>query len=580
MVVQFTAADAGVVRIDNLVLDGSGSVTVSVSGDGLTGSAVARVLPGWFSVLPPLLAIVMAILFRQVVVALLVGVLTGAVFVHNMQLDLAIRAFMDTYIVQAITGEGHESIIVFSLLLGGMVGVISRAGGTFGIVNFLTRFAKTPRSGQVATAGLGTLIFFDDYANCLIVGNTMRPLTDRLRISREKLAYIVDSTAAPVASFVPLSTWVGYQVGLIADSFGSIEALDASDAYPMVLQAMPYMFYPIFALLLVYAVAILRRDILGMHQAEQRARATGKVLRDGAQPLSAGDEDASIGPKEGAPHRAINALLPILAVIGVTIWGLYRTGVDGGADLSGGSLADVRAIIKESDSFKALLWASFSGLALAVILAWVQRILTLEQSVQASVNGMKSMLLAMIILVLSWSLGAVTDELHARDYLVGLLGETVSPHWLPLLVFLLAAGTAFATGTAWGTMGILMPLIVPLVYFIGSDPIWALEAARVKIILLGSIASVLGGAVFGDHCSPISDTTILSSMATSCDHIDHVRTQIPYAILAVLIALLAGYVPVALGFSCWIGLPLGVVALPVLVLLLGRRNQAQQAVSR
>ncbi len=543
-----------------LVVGEAGAAEVSAAAGALRGTATVRVLSGWLSVLPPLLAIVLAILFRQVIVALVVGVLAGAFLVAGHDPVAAFQQTVAKYVVESIADPGNASILVFSLLLGGMVGVISRCGGTDGIVSLLTRFARTRRSAQVATAGLGSAIFFDDYANCLIVGNTMRPLTDRLRVSREKLAYIVDSTAAPVASLVPLSTWVGTQVGLVKEALDGLPGGYATAAYPMVLQSIPYMFYPLFALLLVFLTSASGREAFAMLRAERRAVGDGKVLRDGAQPLAGGEGDAEMAALDHAPRRAFNALLPILTVVVVTVIGLWATG-RGAATPEMGFLTRVRAIVESSDSYQALLWASFAGLSVAVVLSVGQRILSLDQTVAAAMAGMKAMLLAMVILVLSWSLGAVTGELHADHFLSHQLADTVGASWVPFLVFVLAAFTAFATGSSWGTMGILVPLVVPLAYGLSTGE--GLEAAETHVILLGSIASVLGGSVFGDHCSPISDTTVLSSMSTSCDHIDHVRTQMPYAFLAAGFAALAGYLPDALGLSIWVTLPIGAALLVV-----------------
>lgn len=557
------------------------TVTVRVAG---TTAAVGKVLPDWAAVAPPLIAIILAILFRQVLVALMLGLVAGVLIMSDLQAWPAFQALLGDYIIDAIVsadaGYGHAKIVVFSLLLGAMVGVISKSGGTAGIVHALTGRTSTRRSGQVATAGIGTAIFFDDYANCLIVGNTMRPITDRLRVSREKLAYLVDSTAAPVTSLVPLSTWVGAQVSYVADGLTNT-GKDPTQAYSLIIQSIPYMFYPIFALFLVYFIAYLGRDAFTMLSAERRAHKTGKVLRDGAKPLAAGEEDEAIRSKEGKPKRAINAFLPVLTVVGVTIFGLIRTGWDGwdGATLGegfGGFATAVRMILGNADSYNALLWASFAGLSVAIVLAWVQRILSLDEAMTAAIGGMKAMFLAMTILVLAWALGSVADKIHAVEYL-RMLSETagIEGGWFPLLVFGLAAATSFATGTAWGTMSILVPLMVPLSYAMAGSP-----EELAHPIVLGSIAACLGGAVFGDHCSPISDTTVLSSTASACDHIDHVRTQLPYALLGALFAGCAGYLPIAYrsqlhelglpGEPIWYSLPLGLAVLLLMVRFLFR----------
>ena len=559
---QTVTIDAdGTVTVKLIVAESGGKV-IRLTSAGLVGEEEVRVLPGWASLVPPLLAILLAILFRQVVVALLIGVIAGAFILGGYDIFVAFQTTIGKFVIESIADGDRASIIVFSLLLGGMVGVMGRSGGTEGIVTLLTRYAKTRRSSQVATAGLGSAIFFDDYANCLIVGNTMRPLTDRLRVSREKLAYIVDSTAAPVASLVPLSTWVGYQVGLVKDALGALPEGYSTPAYPLILQSIPYMFYPLFALILVFLTAAMGRDGFAMLRAERRASTEGKLVRDGAKPLAAGEGDAGMSAAEDAPRRAFNAFLPILTVVVVTVLGIWVTG-RGNSTAEMGALEKLRVIVENANSYQALLWASLAGVMVAVVLAKAQRILTLDESVDAMLAGMKAMLLAMVILVLSWSLGAVTGELHADQFLAQQLADTIGAGWIPFLVFILAAFTAFATGSSWGTMGILIPLVVPLAVSLATNG--GMDASGVHVVLLASVASVLGGAVFGDHCSPISDTTVLSSMSTACDHIDHVRTQMPYAVVAAGFATLAGYVPVALGMSIWLTLPIGLVLLFVFV---------------
>jgi Na+/H+ antiporter NhaC len=570
--IVLTPAERGRATLPGYRVAGDGTFLSSAAVEVVAGAISAThelvVVPGWVSIVPPLLAIAIALIFRQVVLALSLGVLFGALVIGGFDPIRALFAFNETYLLRAITGvrafeeadTSHAKIILFSLLLGGMVGVISRSGGMHGVVDWLTRFARTRRSGQVATASLGSAVFFDDYANCLIVGNTMRPLTDRLRISREKLAYIVDSTAAPVASLIPLSTWVGYQVGLVADAVKPLDGVSGS-AYSLVLQAIPYMFYPIFALLLVFLVVAYDRDAFAMLKAERRAARTGAVVSDRAVPLAGAAEEAAMTPTEGKPRRAINAVVPILAVVGVTIGGLIVTGRES-ADLGGAFFDDVRSVIENADSYAALLWASISGLVLAIVLPILQGILSPNAAMDACVAGMKAMFLAFVILVLSWALGDVSNELHAKDWLAG------QPSFVPLITFGLASATAFATGTSWGTMGILVPLVIPLAH--GLSLAAGLGEADAHSILLGSIASVLGGAVFGDHCSPISDTTVLSSMASSCDHIDHVTTQFPYAVVGALFAVGAGYLPEAYGYSIFLTLPIGLVVMFLTVRFLFR----------
>ncbi len=538
------------------------------------GSARAElrlsVLPGWLSVVPPLVAILLALVFKDVLVALALGVFSGALFLHGWNPFVAFARAIDQFLVPALADESHAAILIFSTLLGGMVGVIGRSGGTHGIVDALTPFATSARRGQVATWLMGVLIFFDDYANTLIVGNTMRPITDRLRISREKLAYIVDSTAAPVASVVPISTWIGYEIGLIGDAFSGLEL--GFNPFTAFVGSILFRFYPIFALVLGFTVAFSCRDFGPMLKAERRASDTGKLVGEGDVPLADYDSP-ELAPVAGKPRRAANALLPIATVIGVTLAGLWLTGVGAVARADYPStLRWVQEVFSAADSYKALLWASLAGLTVAMALALTQRILTVRQATEAMVGGFKSMLLALATLLLAWSIGAVCGELHTAEYLVGVTSGVLSAHWLPVLTFVLSAAISFATGTSWGTMAILMPLVIPISHHLSLAGGLAVDDRFYYLLLLGTISSVLAGSVWGDHCSPISDTTILSSMASGCDHIAHVRTQLPYALGIGVLGMAIGDVPTAFGLSPWISLAAGSAVIVAGVLWLGKRS--------
>jgi len=535
--------------------------------EGPSGTAQTRtlVIPGVLSIVPPLAAIFLALVFRDVLVSLFVGVFSGALIMTGGDPFAAFARSVDHFLVSSLADADHAAIIIFSTLLGGMVGVINRSGGTLGIVAALARYATTARRGQLATWLMGVLIFFDDYANTLIVGSTMRPVTDRLRISREKLAYIVDSTAAPVASLVPLTTWIGFEVGLIAAAFTQVGV--PYNAYTTFIATIPYRFYPILALVLGFAIAATCRDFGPMLRAELRASHTGKLLADDAVPL-ADFSSKALEPPADAPRRAVNAFLPIFAVISVTVLGLYLTG-RAAAGPGGVGLRDAFAA---ADPFAALLWASLAGVVAAAVLAVVQRILTVRETMEALVEGFKSMLLAMVVLTLAWSIGAVCSELHTAEYVVGATRNVLSPHWLPVLVFLVSAAVSFATGTSWGTMAILMPLVIPIAHGLSSQAGLNFADPVYRVLMLGAISSVLAGSVWGDHCSPISDTTVMSSMASGCDHIAHVRTQLPYALGVGVIGMAVGDIPTAYGLSPWVSLVLGSLVIVIGVRLLGRRS--------
>jgi Na+/H+ antiporter NhaC len=530
--------------------------------------------PSWTSLLPPLVAIVLALVFKEVVTALFLGVWLGALLHTGFNPIEATMRTIDTFITPALVDADHAAIVVFSFLLAGMVGVISRSGGTRGIVEAVRPLATTPRRAQLATYISGLAIFFDDYANTLIVGNTMRPITDRMRVSREKLAYIVDSTAAPVAAIVFVSTWVGFEISLIGDglaaaaaqSGGSLEIAALADANPFTvfLHSIPYLFYPILALVMVGLVVALQRDFGPMLRAEQRASRGEGLYREGAMLMSeAGSKEME--PDPDTPLRWYNAVLPVLSVVIVVLLGLY---FEGRANL--GRPGTIWEIFGEANAFNALLWGSLTGCLIALGLAVGQRILSVHEAINGLVGGMRAMLLAGVILVLAWSLSAVTEVLGTAQYLSGLLEGNLRPEFLPVLVFLTAASISFATGTSWGTMAILIPLVIPL--SVGMGGAAGFDAGTHYSILLGSISSVLAGAIFGDHCSPISDTTVMSSMASACDHVDHVRTQLPYALTVGLVGMLIGDIPTAFGMPPWISYLAGAAILFSLLRFYGKKD--------
>ncbi|MFO8099712.1 MAG: Na+/H+ antiporter NhaC family protein [Salinibacter sp.] len=538
---------------DDVMAPSSGATTVEVvANDNVLRTADTRAIPGWLSILPPLLAIALALVYRRVVPALFFGVWIGAMVAIGYTPWAAFKGLLDTlqvYLLGALANESHAAIILFSLMIGGMVGIISKNGGTLGIVERLTGWASNSKRGQVVTGVLGISIFFDDYANTLIVGNTMRPVTDRLRISREKLAYVVDSTAAPISTLAFVTTWIGYQVGLLGTAIEGIEGF-SQGAYSVFLSSLPYNFYPLLALFFVFLVAYSRYDFGPMYRAEKRARTTGEVLGEGANVDEAATDGEELEPPEGTPLRALNAVLPIIVLVGSVLVGLYTTGAAATED--GASLQE---IIGAADSYASLMWGSLLGVLVAAALSMGQGILDLEQTVEAWYEGLKSMLFAMIILVLAWGLSDITEVLHTADYLVSVLGDALPPGVVPAIVFVLAAATAFATGSSWGTMGILMPLVVPLVWAI-LDQNGMTDPSHYHV-LYSAVSCVLAGSVWGDHCSPISDTTILSSMASGCDHIEHVRTQLPYALSVGTVAILFGTLPAGFGMPWWVGLIVG-----------------------
>ncbi len=521
--------------------------------------AAVAVTPGWLAVLPPLLAIGLALLTRQIIPSLVAGVWVGAWLLNGMTFGGIITALLDligVYVVDALSNPDHVAIIVFTLMIGGMVGIIRRNGGTDGIVEKVIGWASTPRRGQLATGGLGVAIFFDDYANTLVVGNTMRPITDRLALSREKLAYIVDSTAAPMATIALVTTWIGFQVGLISTAVEGI-GLELS-GYSVFLRSLAYAFYPVIAVIFVFAVAASGRDFGPMRTAEQRSRDSGVALREGSNLGGSDQLEDDLIPPEQAPRRLVNAVLPILTLIGVTAVGLFVTG-------EGDTVVEV---VGDGDAFAALLWGSLLSVLVAAGLSLGQRILTLSETVDAWFIGIKSVLYVLIILTLAWALAGVSDDLGTGEYLASTLGDALPVALLPTILFVIAAAVAFATGTSWGTMGILTPLAIPLAWTVLEANGLADPAGHP--ILFASVSTILAGAVWGDHCSPISDTTVISSLASQCDVIDHVRTQLPYALFVGAVAIVLGLLPVGFGVPWWAAFPLAIAAALIGLRVLGK----------
>lgn len=523
-----------------------------------------RVIPGWLSIVPPLLAIFLALLLRQVLVSLAAGIYIGTILIYDYNPLVAALRFVDTIMINSIADREHVMIIAFTLMIGGVVGVIAKNGGTAGLANMITKFAKTQRSGLVSSWFLGLFIFFDDYANTLIIGNTMRPITDKLKISREKLAYVVDSTAAPIASLVIISTWIGYELGLIAEGLNTINY--GESAYSVFINTLPYRFYPIAAIFLVFITSYMRRDFGPMYKAEKRASEEGQLVNPESEVKEFSDRDYFAD--EGTKIRWYNGAIPILIILFGTIGGLFYTGISS-LNESGVSDYSIQDIVSASDSFLALLWSSFAASVAAVVMSIFQKILKLNDAIHAWQNGVKTMMVAVIILTFAWAISDITTELKTADYLISILSDTIDPRFLPVLIFLISAFISFSTGTSWGTMAIVMPIVIPLSYKMAM--MGNFDPTQVSLIIYGVVSSVLAGSVFGDHCSPIADTTILSSMASGCNHIDHVNTQLPYAVLVGFITMIFGDLITAFGFSPYLSILLIFVVLFLTVRFLGKK---------
>ena len=540
-----------------------GPAAISATAGSATVTRDLRVIPGWVSVLPAVLAIVIALTLRNVIPALLLGLWIGATALRSFTLEGFGRGLLDSFqvfVTGAIADFDRASIILFTMMIGGMVGIITRNGGMASIVKAIVSKAKTAVGAQVAVWLMGLMIFFDDYSNTLVVGNTARSLTDHLNVSREKLAYIVDSTAAPVACIALITTWIGYQIGLIDQALASIDELSDVQAFSVFIHSIPYSFYPILAIVFVLMISASGLDFGPMYKAEVRAR-NGSVKPETAEALPSihGDE---LEAKDNIPLRAVNAFIPIIALVVALLVSLVLLG-EGDT---------VMEILETTSPFQAMMYSSFVGVLVAATLTIGQRILSVHETVDAWYGGLRATLFGMIILVLAWSLSDLTTALSTAQYLVTLLADSLPAAIIPGIVFVLAAVTAFTTGTSWGTMAILMPLIIPLSWAVMG--VNGMADASGMHILYSSVACCLGGAVWGDHCSPISDTTVLSSVASGCDHIEHVRTQLPYALLVGIVGLLLGTIPAGFGLSPWISIVVGIAVLATVLKTFGRRATA------
>ena len=509
---------------------------------------------GALSLLPPFAAIALCLITREVIPSLFVGSWIAGTMVCGWNPIYGFGKAIEE-IWNALGDPWGARIVMTCIVMSSMVGIMQAGGGVRSAIKALSRKVKSSRSAQFFTALAGVVIFFEDYVTAAVVGTTMRPISDSYRVSKEKLSYLVDSTAAPVAAIAGVSSWVAYMVGQIGKQFTELGI--TSSYYNTYLQSVPFVFYNLLALLLVALVVASGRDFGPMLNAERRARETGKILRDGAMPLTSAAADPDLEPAESAPDRVLNFVLPVLFLV-VFIVGMLL--VTGGYPKVGLSEA-----MANSDSSRSLIYGSYASAVMTLLLFWVQRAASLSRLFRGFLKGGQSVFVGSMILIYAWGISSSIKSVGTAAYLVNVTKDFLTPAWIPLLTFLTGMVVSFCTGTSYGTMGILMPLVVPLLAKVS-----AAEGLDMMTYMLPTVGAVFAGAVFGDHCSPISDTTIMSSMFCGADHVDHVRTQMPYALLAGLGAV-AAYSAIAFGQNQPVSFAIGAAVVVVLFFAMSKK---------
>ena len=458
---------------------------------------------GWLSILPPLLAIFLAIKTKHVYISLVLGIWLGWTIIHSWN---PVSGLIDTLgaLVDVFKDEDNTRVILFSGLVGAIITFTQYSGGMKGFINWVVGkgLVRTRKSAGLLAWFLGFIIFIEANICVLVSGAVARPIFDKLKISREKLSYILDSTSAPKCILIPLNAWGAFVIGLLV-----IQGVE--NPVRVLISSMPFNFYAILALLLVLITVLTGRDFGPMKKAEHRVRVENKLLRDGAEPLISA-EVVQMEAKEGIPPRALNMILPVVTMVVMMPVVLLITG---------------KGNLMEGSGSASVLWAVIAGLAVGAVAYRAQGIMKVKEITDIFMKGVGGLIPLASLMILAFAIGDICDALGTGPFVAQAAKSTLNPGVIPAVVFLVSCFIAFSTGTSWGTFAIMIPIAVPMINIIGLHP---------GLI----IAAVLGGGVFGDHCSPISDTTIISSMASATDHIDHVRTQLPYALTAAGFSLL------------------------------------------
>ena len=479
----------------------------------------------FWALIPPVVAIALALITKEVYSSLFVGILVGALFYSGFSFEGTVTHIFQGGIVSVLSDPYNVGIIIFLVILGSMVCMMNRAGGSAAFGRWAKTHIKTRAGAQLATIALGVLIFIDDYFNCLTVGSVMRPITDSHNVSRAKLSYLIDATAAPVCIIAPISSWAAAVTGFV----------EGEDGFSLFIQAIPYNYYALLTIVMMIALVLLKADYGPMAIHEKNAL-NGDIYTTPERPYAGADDI------EGHPDgRVIDLVIPIISLIVCCVIGMIYTG----GFFSGVSFVES---FSASDASQGLTYGSFFALIITMIIYKIRGVLSFKKCMECLPEGFKAMVPAILILTLAWSLKSMTDSLGAAEYVAGIMENCAGSlmNMLPAVIFLIGCFISFATGTSWGTFGILIPIVVSV--FSGTN----------HTLMIISISACMAGAVCGDHCSPISDTTIMSSAGAQCEHVNHVSTQLPYALSAAVVSFIT-YIIAGFTQNAWISLPIGIL---------------------
>lgn len=480
----------------------------------------------FWALVPPVVAIALALITKEVYSSLFIGILVGALFYSGFSFEGTVLHIFNNGFISVLSDSYNVGILVFLVILGIMVCLMNNAGGSAAFGRWASKRIKSRVGAELATIVLGVLIFIDDYFNCLTVGSVMRPVTDKHNVSRAKLAYLIDATAAPVCIIAPISSWAAAVSGFVP----------GEDGLSVFVKAIPYNFYALLTIVMMVGMVILKTEFgsMGIHETNALK---GDLYTTAGRPYANAEADEKVNPR----GKVIDLVIPIVSLVVCCVIGMIYTG----GFFSGESFVSA---FSKSDASVGLAIGSFFGLIITVVLYMVRRVMNFRDCMACIPDGFKAMVPAILILTFAWTLKAMTDSLGAADFVAGAMESVAGGlmNLLPAIIFLVGCGLAFATGTSWGTFGILIPIVVAV--FENSNP----------ELMIISISACMAGAVCGDHCSPISDTTIMASAGAQCDHVNHVSTQLPYVIVAAAVSFVT-YIAAGFIQSAWISLPIGIV---------------------